>query len=73
MSFTFSVVFSFSIKPTEQRDISTYLTMSRRTVLLSGLNWKKKKRTRENAICVAKAQFVLLLYKHCLSIFIFLY
>ena len=51
MSFTFSVFF-FSIKPREQWDISIYLIMSWRTVLLSGLNLKKRKEIRENAVCV---------------------
>ena len=51
MSFTFSVVF-FPIKPSREILVLILLCHNACTVLLSGLNWKKKKRIRENAMCV---------------------
>ena len=64
-------VFFFSIKPRKQWDISIYLTISWRTVLLRDLNWKKKKRIRENAMFVKLSSYFF--YKNIVYQYLFAY
>ena len=61
-------VLIFSIKPRKQWDISIYLAMSWRTVLLCDLNWKI---IRENAMCVKLSLYFF--YKNIVYQYLFAY